>query len=44
MKYAAAVAGPRRVRKIIIVIALALCAGCFLFVRVIPGLMYALGF
>ena len=43
-EYESAVAGPRRVRKVIIVIALALCAGCFLFVRVIPGLMYALGF
>ena len=42
-EYADAVAGPRRVRKIIIVIALVLCAGCFLFVRVIPSLMYALG-
>ena len=43
-EYESAVAGPRRVRKVIIVIALALCAGCFLFVRVIPDLMYALGF
>lgn len=42
-EYADAVAGPRRVRKIIIIVALALCAGCFLFVRVIPSLMYALG-
>lgn len=43
-EYADAVAGPRRARKIIIVVALALCLGCFLFVRVIPELLYLLGF
>ena len=43
-EYEEAVAGPRKVRKIVIVVALALCAGCFLILRVIPSLMYALGF
>ena len=43
-EYDEAVAGPRKVRKIVIVVALALCAGCFLVLRVIPSLMYALGF
>ena len=43
-EYEAAAAGPRKARKIIIVVALALCLGCLLFVRVIPDIMYALGF
>lgn len=34
----------RRARKIVILVALALCLGCFLFVRVIPELLYLLGF
>ena len=43
-EYDETVAGPRKVRKIVIVVALVLCAGCFLILRVIPSLMYALGF
>lgn len=43
-EYADAVAGPRKARKIIIVVALALCLACFLFMRVIPNVLYALGF
>ena len=43
-EYEAAAAGPRKARKIIIVVALALCLGCFLFVRVIPEILYLLGF
>ena len=34
----------RMARKIVILVALALCLGCFLFVRVIPEILYLLGF
>lgn len=42
-EYNAAVAGPRKVRMIIIVVALALCLACLLIVRIIPQLLYLLG-
>lgn len=42
-EYALAVAGPRRVRKIIIVVTLAICLGCVLFGRISPQIMYLLG-
>lgn len=43
-EYEAAVAGPRKVRKIVVIVALALCFGSLLVTRIIPDILFKLGF